>query len=172
VAGNVGPSFNRNILNYGRLRNLIAAEESRFFRQATEYQNAVLNANREAEDNIVAFLQSQVQAAQLREGIEAAAESRSLVFELYRGGRADFNRVYIAELTLAEQQDLLAVAEGEIAQSLVGLYRALGGGWEIRLNSVSSPAMTVAPPNAPAMPAEQAPLPPEPVPLPLGKDAG
>jgi hypothetical protein len=64
------------------------------------------------------------------------------------------------------------VAEGEIAQSLVGLYRALGGGWEIRLNSLSNPAMTVAPPNAPAMPAEQAPLPPEPVPLPLGKDAG
>jgi outer membrane protein TolC len=29
LAGNVGPSFSWNIFNYGRLRNLIAAEEAR-----------------------------------------------------------------------------------------------------------------------------------------------
>jgi NodT family efflux transporter outer membrane factor (OMF) lipoprotein len=171
VAGNVGPSFNWNILNYGRLRNLIAAQEARFFREATEYQNTVLNANREAEDNIVAFLQSQVQTARLREGVAAAGESRDLVFEQYRGGRADFNRVFVADQTLAQQQDLFAQAEGEIAQSLVGLYRALGGGWEIRFNPVPSAASMVAPQSAPAMPPDQPPLPPEPVPLPLGKDA-
>jgi NodT family efflux transporter outer membrane factor (OMF) lipoprotein len=168
LAGNVGPSFNWNIFNYGRLRNLIAAEEARFFREATEYQNAVLNANREAEDSLVAFLKSQTQAAHLREGAAAAAESRGLVVELYQSGRADFNRVFVAERTLAEQQDLLAQAEGEIAQSLVAVYRALGGGWEIRLNAASSPVPTVAPPNEPALPSEQVPVPQELVPLPPG----
>jgi hypothetical protein len=30
-------------------------------------------------------------------------------------------------------QDLAAEARGQIAQSLIELYRALGGGWEMRL---------------------------------------
>jgi NodT family efflux transporter outer membrane factor (OMF) lipoprotein len=166
VGGNVGPSFNWNILNYGRIRNLVAAEEARFLREATQYQNAVLNANREAEDAIVAFLRAQVQTARLREGVAAAAESRDLVMELYRGGRADFGRVFVAEFFLAQQQDLLAQAEGSIAQALVAVYRALGGGWEIRLNPAPIAVPPSGPPNAPAMPPGPAPMPPEPVPLP------
>ena len=171
VAGNVGPAFNWNILNYGRLINRIAAEEARFFREATEYQSAVLNANREAEDAIVAFLQAQEQTARLREGVAAAAESRDLVMELYRGGRADFGRVFVAEFFLAQQQDLLAQAEGAIAQALVGLYRALGGGWEIRLNAAPNAATAAAVPSEPLAAPPPEPLPPEPVPLPLGNGA-
>ena len=60
---------------------------------------------------------------------------------------------------------LLAQAEGSIAQALVALYRALGGGWEIRLNAAPVVPATTAP-NAPATPPEPAPMPAEPVPLP------
>src|SRR5690606_39697778 len=52
---------------------------------------------------------------------------------LYRGGRTDFGRVFVAQATLVTQQDALAVAEGGVAQSLVDIYRSLGGGWQIRL---------------------------------------
>ncbi|MGD9343926.1 MAG: hypothetical protein PVJ25_07795, partial [Desulfuromonadales bacterium] len=31
-----------------------------------------------------------------------------------------------------QQQDLLAATEGSVATNLVQVYRALGGGWEIR----------------------------------------
>jgi NodT family efflux transporter outer membrane factor (OMF) lipoprotein len=172
MGGNVGPSFNWNLLNYGRLRNRIAAEEARFFREATQYQNVVLNANREAEDALVAFLRVQEQTARLREGVAAAAESRDLVTELYRGGRADFGRVFVAEFFLAQQQDLLAQAQGEIAQALVAVYRALGGGWEIRLNNPASPAQPATAPPQQQLPPATTPEPvipqPEPVPLPQG----
>jgi hypothetical protein len=120
----------------------------------------------------VAFLRAQVQTARLREGVAAAAESRDLVMELYRGGRADFGRVFVAEFFLAQQQDLLAQAEGSIAQALVALYRALGGGWEIRLNATPIAPVTTGlnvpanPPEPTAKPTEPAPMPPEPVPLP------
>lgn len=155
VGGSVGPSFNWNILNYGRIRNNIVAEEARFMQEVAQYQNAVLNANREAEDAIISFLRSQEQSRALRQASDAAEESRDLVNELYQGGKADFNRVFVAELALTQQQDQLAIAEGEIAQSLVDIYRSLGGGWEIRLNAL--PPMTdvrveeVAPPEAPMM---------------------
>lgn len=143
VAGNVGPSFNWNILNYGRILNLIRVEEARFQQEVAQYQNVVLNANREAEDALVAFLLAQEQARILRQGVIAAEESRDLVSALYRGGRADFGRVFFAEFFLVQQQDAYAQAEGAIAQALVNLYRALGGGWQLRLQPL--PPLAVGP---------------------------
>ncbi len=134
TGGNVGPTFSWNIFNYGRIRNLVAAEEARFMQQVSQYQQTVLDANREAEDAIVQFLQAQEQVRILRTGVAAAAQSRDLVNELYQGGQADFGRVFVAELFLVQQQDALAVSEGTVARSLVEINRALGGGWQIRLN--------------------------------------
>jgi NodT family efflux transporter outer membrane factor (OMF) lipoprotein len=161
TGGSVGPSFNWNIFNYGRLRSLIAVEEAQFMQQLTAYQQTVLDANREAEDAIVTFLQAQEQVKILETGAAAAVESRDLVNDLYEGGRADFGRVFVAELFLVQQQDALAVAQGEVARSLVNIYRALGGGWQLRLQPL--PPLEVV--DVPAA-VEPEPLPEIPQPLP------
>ena len=36
---------------------------------------------------------------------------------------------------LAEQQDQLAASEGNVATSLVDVYRAIAGGWDVRHTS-------------------------------------
>ncbi|QDU29768.1 Outer membrane protein OprM precursor [Anatilimnocola aggregata] len=149
VAGNVGPSFSWNLLNYGRIWNAQNAEEALFMQRVTEYQTVVLNANREAEDAIIGFLRAQQQARILRVGVDAAVESRDLINELYKGGRADFGRVFVAELFLVQQQDQLALAEGAIAANLVALYRSLGGGWELRMQDPQAPVMLPQPQNRP-----------------------
>ena len=133
-AGTITPGFNWNVLNYGRIRNNVTAEQALFQQYVAQYQNSVLEAQREAEDAIVAFLRSQEQAMALRVSVDAAVESRDLVQEQYRAGRTDFGRVFVAESSLVAQQDSLAAAEGQIASNLVEIYRALGGGWQIRLN--------------------------------------
>lgn len=143
VGGSVGPSFNWNIFNYGRIRNNIVAEEARFMQEVAQYQNVVLNANREAEDAIVSFLKSREQEFYLRSSSNAAKEARDTINDRYRGGKDDFNRVFVADLALTQQQDALAQAQGEIALSLVDIYRALGGGWQIRLEDL--PPMNIAP---------------------------
>jgi hypothetical protein len=55
-----------------------------------------------------------------------------IVMVQYRDGSADFIRVFVAERELARQQDLLAKAQGQVTQGLIAIYRALGGGWQIR----------------------------------------
>ena len=50
----------------------------------------------------------------------------------YRTGIIDFNRVFNLETTQVQQRDQLAIAAGNIALNLVNVYRALGGGWELR----------------------------------------
>jgi len=44
----------------------------------------------------------------------------------------DFNRVALVEQNLVQQQDLLAQSRGEISLGLIDVYKALGGGWQIR----------------------------------------
>lgn len=133
LAGNVGPSFRWDILNYGRLVNNIRFQEARFQELATIYQNTVLQANTEAENALVAFLKSQQQVKFLAESTEASRQSVELVQTQYNAGQTDFNRVLIVEQTLTQQEDQLAVAQGVAAASLVDIYKALGGGWQIRL---------------------------------------
>ena len=46
--------------------------------------------------------------------------------------KADVNRLFTLANTQLQAQDQLAVAQGNIALNLINVYRALGGGWEIR----------------------------------------
>lgn len=156
-AGNVGPSFQWNILNYGRLTNNIRVQESRFQQLAVQYQNVVLQANAEAENAIVGFLKAQQQVRSLSESTNAARESVELVSAQYREGAVDFNRVFNIQQLLTQEQDRLAVAQGAVVQNLIELYRALGGGWQIRLDGVAGPMLASSEPP----PADAPPSPPE-----------
>lgn len=165
-AGNVGPSFQWNILNYGRLTNNIRVQESRFQQLAVQYQNTVLQANAEAENALVSFLKSQQQVRSIAESADAARKSVELVMSQYQEGIVDFNRVFNVQQFLTQQQDQLAVVEGSVAQNLIQLYRALGGGWQIRLNPAASQPFVLSEepltvvPLPKTTPTQQPPLPP------------
>lgn len=133
--GSVGPAYRWNILNYGRIKNSIRVQDARFQELVTDYQQSVLLAAEEAENGMVRFLKAQDRAASLADSVKASEKAVDLAVTQYRGGLVDFNRVSLLELNLVQQQDLLAQAQGQIALGLIDLYRALGGGWEHRLNS-------------------------------------
>ena len=187
--GSVGPQFQWNILNYGRIRSDVVYQDALFKELVVVYQRTVLQANQDAENGIVTFLRSQVQAKLMRESVDAANKAVKIVVFQYEKGAADFNRYATIEQALVTQQDLMAQAEGAIAQGLVQTYRALGGGWEIRCEgpngtaslpietadpycvrqaipaplafpSSSAPETIPAPPNAP-MPPPMPPTPPQ-----------
>ncbi|REK10017.1 MAG: transporter [Planctomycetota bacterium] len=123
------PTLQWPILNYGRLANNIMRQDARLQGAALQYQQTVLNAGREVEDSLVAFLKSQQQAAKLEVSVQNAERSVELVLTQFKGGVSDFNRVYNTQEALVSQQDQLAVARGEIALNLIRTYKALGGGW-------------------------------------------
>jgi len=140
MTGFIGPSFRWDILNYGRIGNNVAAQEARFRESVANYQESVLRANREAEDAIIAFLKAQERTRYLQQSVAAAQRTVDISRDQYREGVIDFTPVYLFESTLSEQQDALAQSQGQIALSLVDLYRALGGGWEMRNGNGDAPA--------------------------------
>ncbi len=163
-AGTIAPGFNWDVLNYGRLLNNVRLQDARFQQLAIEYQQTVLEANAEAENAIVSFLNSQQRLREVQGAVEAATRSVDLVLTQYREGATDFNRVFTLQDILVQQQDRLAQAQGEIVQGYIAIYRALGGGWEIRLGA--NGGLPIAPEaiEEPEMEPEEIPAVPVPVP--------
>ncbi len=130
--GAVFPSFTWNILNYGRIRNNVRLQVAKTQELIATYQNTVLSAGREVQTPLRGFLRSREQAEDLDRSVKAATAATQLGVQQYRTGIIDFNRVFNLETTQVQQQDQLAIAAGNIALNLVNVYRALGGGWELR----------------------------------------
>ncbi len=132
--GSVAPQFQWKILNYNRIKNNVAFQNARFEELVAGYQNSVLKAHVEVENGLVKFLWQQHRAANLADSVEAAQKAVKVVVTLYKAGATDFNRVALLQQNLVQQQILLARSQGEIAQGLIEVYKALGGGWQLRLD--------------------------------------
>ena len=168
-SGSIGPSLTWNIFNYGQITNNVRFQDAQFQALLITYQNTVLSAQQDVEDNLTGFLRTQEQAASLQESVVAAQSSLNLALIQYREGITDFTTVLTAQQALLSAEDSLASAMGNISMFLVGVYRALGGGWQIREGQDFVPAATreqmekrtnwgnlLTPPSeAPPMPAEQ-----------------
>ncbi|MGQ9913955.1 MAG: efflux transporter outer membrane subunit [Thermogutta sp.] len=131
-SGMVGPGFRWNILNYGRIRNSVLMEDARFRQAVLGYQEAVLRANEEAEDMITAFLEEKRRLAALEQATQATAAASALATAQYQEGLIDFQRVIDSQRALVQQQDALAESRGKVTLNLISVYKALGGGWEVR----------------------------------------
>ncbi|NWK55835.1 efflux transporter outer membrane subunit [Verrucomicrobiaceae bacterium N1E253] len=127
-----GPAFRWNILNYGRIKNNVRVQDARFEQTITVYQNTVLNAAREVEDGMTGFVQAKKEAAYVRQGVATSKKSSELSMLQYKEGLADYQRVLDSIRSLTQKQDQYAAIQGSIATNLISMYKALGGGWEIR----------------------------------------
>lgn len=127
-----GPGFSWNILNYGRIKNNVRVQDARYQQSIINYQNTVLTAYREVEDALVAFSRSREESGFRGDGARASKRSSEIASIQYREGAVDFQRVIDSERALVAQQDRWISSRGDIALNLIALYKALGGGWELR----------------------------------------
>jgi NodT family efflux transporter outer membrane factor (OMF) lipoprotein len=157
--GTIGPSLTWNILNYGRLLGNVRLQDRVYQQRVAEYQQAILNANQDAENALVAYLQSIEQERHLRESADAATELTAYLVRQLKSGylppgsantSAFINQMFTAVNFMVTQQDAAAQAEGNIALNLILLYRAMGGGWQLRLAHGAHPCPLPGTPREPA----------------------
>ncbi len=167
--GTITPNFKWNILNYGRTANNVHLQEAKTQELIATYQNDVLTAAQQVQTALRSFLRSREQADDLARSVKAAVEATKVQEKLFTDLKADVNRLYTLENTQLQEQDNLAVAQGNVALNLISVYRALGGGWEIRTQKGNGGAgpMTCLP-GSPGAPAVSGPE-PLPAPKPLGE---
>jgi NodT family efflux transporter outer membrane factor (OMF) lipoprotein len=128
----IGPAFQWNLFNYGQITNQVRAQDAQFQAAVLAYQNTVLQAQREVEDALVAFVKADDSVRYLESAVSAATRSVTLSVAQYKEGATDFTTVLTAEQNRLREQDQLTVARGNVPQSLISVYQALGGGWQIR----------------------------------------
>ena len=128
----VGPSFSWNVLNYGRIKNNVRVQDARLQQLLVVYQDTVLQAVREVEDAMVAFVRRQQANRILTQAVVAAKRSADLSLLRYREGFSGYQRVLDAQQSLVAQQQRYATSQGDAVRSLIAIYKALGGGWQIR----------------------------------------
>src|SRR5216683_919976 len=137
-----GPSFQWNILNYGQITNTVRVQDAKLQGLLVDYQNAVLKAQQQVEDGLASFLQGREQVEFLRKSVAAADAALGLAILQWNLGTRDFTTVLTAEQNLYTAQNNLAMAEGGVSTGLASVYRALGGGWQIRADNEFVPAAT------------------------------
>lgn len=126
--------FQWNIFNYGRLKSNVRLQDALFQQLLVDYHNTILQAQVDVENAIVAYLKSHEQLKSYKLATEASQRAVNVSNLQYQNGLINFNTVISNLQSLSQQQDLLSSARGNVATNLVQIYKALGGGWEIRAN--------------------------------------
>jgi NodT family efflux transporter outer membrane factor (OMF) lipoprotein len=147
----INPLISWPVLNYGRLVNGVRLQDARTQDLIASYQYKVLTAAQEVQTALRGFLLSQQQADALARSAAAAVAATGIEERLFDQLRADVNRLFTLANSRLQAQDQLAVAEGNIALNLINVYRALGGGWELRLQA--PPGHALPKPVEPSLPA-------------------
>ncbi|OAF02971.1 transporter [Bradyrhizobium centrolobii] len=137
-----GPSFQWNVLNYGQITNDVRLQDARLQQLLVDYQNTVIKAQQQVDDGISAFRQSRLQVGYLRRSADAARGALRIGTEQYEQGATDFTTVLTAEQNLFQAESNVATALANVALGATAIYRALGGGWQIREDSYFVTAAT------------------------------
>lgn len=124
-----GPSLLWNVFDSGRLRNNVRIEDARLQQLIEAYRDRVRQAAREADDAATGLVRALERERILREAAESAERALTLATTRYREGYSDFQRVLEAQRALLTQQDSYLLTRDAAVNSLIALYKALGGGW-------------------------------------------
>lgn len=127
-----GASFAWPVFNYGRLINQVRVQDAQFQAAILNYQNVVLTAQQEVENGLSVFSTQQQALAKLMDAAASARRSTELSMIQYKAGETTYTTVLTTEQAQLTAEDALASAQGNVALGLISIYRALGGGWEMR----------------------------------------
>ena len=118
------------LFDAGRIRQTIEIQNALQEQALIHYESAVLNALRDTENALVAFVEEQNRRQGLNEAIQSAQSAAGIAGNQYTAGLIDFQAVLDTRRSLLSLQDQLIQSEAAITSNWVRLYKALGGGWE------------------------------------------
>ena len=124
-----GPSAILPIFD-ARLRPNLHLTEAQKREMLVTYQKTIYGALREVSDALVVHDRTRDERIQQEKLVAALTETVRLSNLRYRGGLDSYLQVLDAQRSLFGRQLILAQLRFEELQSVVQLYRALGGGWQ------------------------------------------
>lgn len=118
------------LFNAGARRAELSAAESRFNQSRLSYEQTVLEALREVSDSLNQFYRAGETLSAQSDLERASAEYLALARKRYRNGVLAYIDVLDAQRRLLDAQIGVTQARQIQLNSVVDLYKALGGGWD------------------------------------------
>ncbi|MGR5192298.1 TolC family protein [Vibrio rotiferianus] len=126
----VGPTFSWNIFQYGRVKNNIRFEDARFQETLTNYNKKVLQAVNEVTNALEAYDLYLEQKSLRLQSVNSSIRAFNISMTQYENGQISFERLLNSVEKMTRAEDSYASIKGNVANQVVALYKALGGGWE------------------------------------------
>ena len=125
----IGPQLSLPIFEGGRLRGMLRLRQVQEQEAALGYQQTVLRAWQEIDDGMSLYNATQLQQARLKEAVRHNQIALATAKQQYVEGVVDFINVLTVQRALLASQEQCVESSTAQGQALVGLYKALGGGW-------------------------------------------
>lgn len=130
-AYNIGPRITWPAFELGQVYARIKAAEAQADVMLAEYQQVVLNALEETENALVVYDRLRDRQALLKTAAEASTRAFEVANVRFEEGVMDFLNLLDTERRLLLDQREYAQSQTATAASLISIYKALGGGWEV-----------------------------------------
>ena len=137
-----GPQINWAAFNIGRVLARIDAADARTEARLASFEKTVLLALEETETAMVNFSRQEQTRARLRQAAASSAKAVEYARDRFEAGIDNLLDVLVAQNTMLEAQDRLATSEINMALNLIAIYKALGGGWQVKTSTEVASADT------------------------------
>jgi multidrug efflux system outer membrane protein len=127
----IGPGISWAAFDLGRVKARVEGSRARADVALASYEQTVLRALEDTEDALVTHARTRDSLRDAAQAAEASRTAARIARTRYEGGLVDFLDVLDAERTQLAAEDRLAQSRTEAATSLIALYKALGGAWEL-----------------------------------------
>jgi len=125
-----GAQITQPIFTGGALRGNLRLAKSQHEQALISYKQAIQHAFGDVSDALIGFQKFHEVRVRQERAVADLEESVRLSIMRYQGGTATYLEVLDGQRSLFAAELTLAEARGNEYQSLVQLYRALGGGWQ------------------------------------------
>jgi len=125
-----GAQVSQPIFTGGALRGNLRAAESQHQQALISYRQTIQRAFGDVSDALIGYEKLHLVRVRQEDTVKDLQESVRLSEMRYKGGTTTYLEVLDGQRSLFSAELTLAEARGTEYQSLVQLYRALGGGWQ------------------------------------------
>jgi outer membrane protein, multidrug efflux system len=126
----IGANALQPIFNYGRISSINEGTQANYLRLLAQYEQTIQTAFREVSDALIGYRKSREQRVQQELLVGSLRDRVGLANQRFFGGLDTYLQVLDAERDLFDAELNLARLQRDERLNIVGLYRALGGGWE------------------------------------------